>query len=79
MYLISFLHYNVSLTIFRDPESLPASNYLVIQTPGDPNYGGGPNGSQMTSPTNQPPPFGHPPGSQPPKGGSTVVSILLLD
>ena len=52
----------------------------MIQTPGDPNYGNGPNGSQMTSPTNQPPPpFGHPAGggSQPPKGSSAVVSIFL--
>ena len=66
------------ICIFRDPEQLPASNYLVIQTPGDPNYGGGPNSSQITSPTNQPPPFGHPPGSMPPPKGGTVVSSMFV-
>ena len=43
---------------------------MVIQTPGDPNYGNGPNASQLTSPSGGPPPFGPTGGS----GGSTKGS-----
>ena len=53
---------------FRDPESLPSSSYLVVQTPGDPIHGGAPSvhgvpsgssaASQLSSPSGQPPPFG---------------------
>ena len=42
----------------------------MIQTPGDPNYGHGPNASQLTSPSGGPPPFGPTGGS----GGSTKGS-----
>ena len=53
----------------------------MIQTPGDPNYGHGPNASQLTSPSGGPPPFGPTGGS----GGSikgssgasgSVVSLI---
>ena len=33
----------------RDPDALPASNYLVIQTPGDPYYANA-GSSQINSP-----------------------------
>ena len=61
---------------FRDQDNMPSSNYLVIQTPGDPithgpSTGGGNIGSstaatsQLNSPSSgsQPPPFG-PSGGQ---------------
>ena len=71
---------------YRDPEALPASNYLVIQTPGDPNYGGGPNSSQLTSPSGQAPPFGPSGGAGAPPGGrgasnnsGAVVSLILFN
>jgi hypothetical protein len=66
----------------RDPETLPASNYLVIQTPGDPNHGGGLGGStavsQLNSPSGQPPPFGPSGGAASHQKGSTVVSLVTI-
>jgi hypothetical protein len=75
---------------FRDPESLPSSSYLVIQTPGDPIQGGaptvpgGPSGSsaasQLSSPSGQPPPFGPAGQGSVSQGGkgTTVVSDFSL-
>ena len=62
----------VFLNFFRDPDALPSSNYLVIQTPGDPHYANG-GSSQINSPTGQPPPFG-PSGVSHSKGGSTTTT-----
>ena len=70
----------------RDPESLPTSSYLVVQTPGDPMHGGAPTvpmgapgssaASQLNSPSSHPPPFG-PTGQGPAAAqggrGTTVV------
>ena len=60
----------------RDPDALPSSNYLVIQTPGDPHYANG-GSSQINSPTGQPPPFG-PSGVSHPKGGSSATSRSVV-
>jgi len=69
------------LNLNEDPDALPASNYLVIQTPGDPYYANA-GSSQINSPTGQPPPFGPSGASASAKGGhggSTVVKRHRVD
>lgn len=84
-------HQCIGVSLNRDPETLPASNYLVIQTPGD-NFGAGiPPGAvsgsvhqasgtpsvsgSVQSPAQPVPPFG-PASAPPPQPSSKGASLV---